>query len=220
MTLFIFNLPPLKACSKGPRITVCHWLIAEFVLGYLVAKSCPTLGDLVDCSPPAHLAVGFPWQDYWTGLPFPSPLELNSSVPKTVPDTKQVLSNIYCTNTELLSVSIDHCIYLLLLTLLDSSLWGSKRWLPTHKPESNNGWVGGLMQRQEYTEGFPGQNSGEEPPANAGDIWDAGLIPGSERSVREENGNPLQYSCLEIPSAEETGGQHFMGLQRVRVTKT
>ena len=34
---------------------------------------------------------------------------------------------------------------------------------------------------------------------NAGDIGDAGLIPGSERSHGEANGNPLQYSCLENP---------------------
>ena len=26
-----------------------------------------------------------------------------------------------------------------------------------------------------------------------------GLIPGLERSLREGNGNPLQYSCLENP---------------------
>ena len=31
------------------------------------------------------------------------------------------------------------------------------------------------------------------PPTNAGD---AGSIPGSGRSPGEENGNPLQYSCL------------------------
>ena len=36
-------------------------------------------------------------------------------------------------------------------------------------------------------------------PANAGDIRDAGLIPGSERSPGEGNGNPLQYSCLRNP---------------------
>ena len=35
--------------------------------------------------------------------------------------------------------------------------------------------------------------------ANAGDIRDAGSIPQSERSLREGNGNPLQYSCLENP---------------------
>ena len=34
-------------------------------------------------------------------------------------------------------------------------------------------------------------------PANAGDIRDIGLIPGSGRSPGEGNGNPLQYSCLE-----------------------
>ena len=34
-------------------------------------------------------------------------------------------------------------------------------------------------------------------PANARDIRDPGSIPGSERSPRERNGNPLQYSCLE-----------------------
>ena len=33
--------------------------------------------------------------------------------------------------------------------------------------------------------------------ANAGDLRDAGLIPGSERYSGERNGNPLQYSCQE-----------------------
>ena len=33
----------------------------------------------------------------------------------------------------------------------------------------------------------------KNPPINAGD---AGSIPGSGRSPGEENGNPLQYSCL------------------------
>ena len=39
----------------------------------------------------------------------------------------------------------------------------------------------------------------KNPPANAGDVRDVGLIPGSERSPGEGNGNPLQYSCLENP---------------------
>ena len=34
-------------------------------------------------------------------------------------------------------------------------------------------------------------------PANAGDIKDIALIPGSGRSPGEENDNPLQNSCLE-----------------------
>ena len=38
----------------------------------------------------------------------------------------------------------------------------------------------------------------KNPPANIGDIRDAGLIPGSGRSGGR-HGNPLQYSCLENP---------------------
>ena len=37
----------------------------------------------------------------------------------------------------------------------------------------------------------------ENPPTSAGNIRDAGSIPGSGRSPRGGNGNPLQYSCLE-----------------------
>ena len=36
----------------------------------------------------------------------------------------------------------------------------------------------------------------KNPPSNAGDIGDAGSIPGWERSPRWGNGNPLQYSCF------------------------
>ena len=36
-------------------------------------------------------------------------------------------------------------------------------------------------------------------PANARDIRDAGLIPGSGRSPGGGYGNPLQCSCLENP---------------------
>jgi len=42
--------------------------------------------------------------------------------------------------------------------------------------------------------GFPGGSVVKNPPANAGDM---GSFPGSGRSSREGNGNPLQYSCLE-----------------------
>ena len=39
-----------------------------------------------------------------------------------------------------------------------------------------------------------GNSDGRKSPWNVGDC---GLIPGSGRSPREGNGNPLQYSCLE-----------------------
>ena len=47
--------------------------------------------------------------------------------------------------------------------------------------------------------GFPGGTSGKEPPTNAGDLRDVGLIPGLERFHRAGHDNPLQYSCLENP---------------------
>ena len=45
--------------------------------------------------------------------------------------------------------------------------------------------------------GFPGASVVKNLPANAGDT---GLIPGSERSPGEGNGDPLQCSCLENPT--------------------
>ena len=37
------------------------------------------------------------------------------------------------------------------------------------------------------------------PPANEGNIREAGLISGLGRSPGGRHGNPLQYSCLENP---------------------
>ena len=45
--------------------------------------------------------------------------------------------------------------------------------------------------------GFPGGSDGKESACNA---EDPGLIPGSGKYTGEENGNPLQYSCLENPT--------------------
>ena len=39
----------------------------------------------------------------------------------------------------------------------------------------------------------------KNPPDNAGDIRDVGLIPKLGRFPEEGNGNPLQCSCLENP---------------------
>ena len=73
------------------------------------------------------------------------------------------------------------------------------------------------FSRQEYWNGLPFPSPGDLPdpgleprsPAlqavgkesacNAGDSGDVGSIPASGRFPVEENGNPLQYSCLENP---------------------
>ena len=41
--------------------------------------------------------------------------------------------------------------------------------------------------------------SAEDPPANAGDMREAGSVPGLGRPPRGGHGNPLQCSCLENP---------------------
>ena len=51
--------------------------------------------------------------------------------------------------------------------------------------------------------GVPGGSVVKNLPVSAGDM---GSIPGSKRSPREGNGNPLGYSCLGNPWTEEPGG--------------
>ena len=54
----------------------------------------------------------------------------------------------------------------------------------------------------------------ENPADNAGDSGDTSLIPGLGRSPGGENGNPLQYSCLENPMEGGTWWLPFIGLLR------
>ena len=55
---------------------------------------------------------------------------------------------------------------------------------------------------------------GNESACNPGD---QGLIPESEGSPREGNGNPLQYSCLENPmDREEAGGLQSLVLRAAK----
>ena len=51
--------------------------------------------------------------------------------------------------------------------------------------------------------GFPGGSVVKNPPANAGDAGDSGLIPALGRSPGGENANPLQYYCLGNPMDTE-----------------
>ena len=48
--------------------------------------------------------------------------------------------------------------------------------------------------KMQIPRGFPDGSVGKESACLAGDL---GSIPGSGRYPGEENGNPLQYSCLE-----------------------
>ena len=68
-----------------------------------------------------------------------------------------------------------------------------------------------ISTRAMFGRGFPGDPVVKNLPANAGDT---GSIPGSGRSPREGNGNPLQYSCLENPCTEEPGGATVRGVTK------
>ena len=59
-------------CPPYGRMNIEVW-----VCGYeLVAQSCPTLCDPMDCNPPAPLSMAFSRQELWSGLPCSSPGDL------------------------------------------------------------------------------------------------------------------------------------------------
>ena len=63
-----------------------------------------------------------------------------------------------------------------------------------------------------YHMGLPWWLSGKNPPAN--NARDAGSVPGLGRYPGGGNDKPLQYSCLESPWTEDSGGLASMGLQK------
>ena len=54
----------------------CHFLLQcmKVKSESEVAQSCPTLSDPMDCSLPGSSVHGFSKQEYWGGVPLPSPL--------------------------------------------------------------------------------------------------------------------------------------------------
>ena len=56
----------------------------------------------------------------------------------------------------------------------------------------------------------------KNPLANAENIRDAGSVPGSGRSPGGGQGDPLQYSYLEVPMDRKPGRLQSIGSQRVR----
>ena len=55
-------------------VTELNWTeVLVILLLLLVTQSCPTLCDPMTVACQAPLSMGFPRQEYWSGLPFPSP---------------------------------------------------------------------------------------------------------------------------------------------------
>ena len=64
-------------------------------------------------------------------------------------------------------------------------------------------------------EGFPVDASGKESICNAGDIRDAGSIPGSEDPLEEGSAAHSIILAWRNPWTEEPDGLWYMGSQRV-----
>ena len=67
------------------------------------------------------------------------------------------------------------------------------------------------MVESNKRKGLPSFSVVKNLPANAGDV---GLIPGSERSPEEGNGNTIQYSCLGSPMERSLAGYNPWGSQK------
>ena len=62
--------------------------------GGLVARPCPTVVTLWTVACQAPLSMGFPRQEYWSGLPFPSPGDLpNPEVKHASPTSPALQAN-------------------------------------------------------------------------------------------------------------------------------
>ena len=64
--------------------------------------------------------------------------------------------------------------------------------------------------------GFQGGAAVKNLPANAGDVGDAGLIPGSGRSPGGGNGNPVYYSCLKKFCGQRSMAGYIHGVTKRR----
>ena len=97
----------LESCLKiiDEYIQVC--LFFFFFLFLLVAKLCPTLATPWTVACQAPLSMGFSRQEYWSGLPFPSPGGLPN--PGTEPGSPALQADSLW--TELCGMSVCCCLY-------------------------------------------------------------------------------------------------------------
>ena len=64
-----------------------------------VPQSCPTLCDSMYCSLPGSPSMGFSRQEYWSGLPFPSPGDLPNPGIEAKSFVSPALAGGFFTNT-------------------------------------------------------------------------------------------------------------------------
>ena len=151
--------------------------------------------------------MGVPRQEYWSGVPFPSPGDLpNSGIapgspafqadcPIGAPRDAQGLETSILPSVTVSSGGLDPsrespsvCRFTSLMSLSTTS--------PRLTQAAARGRTSSFCQAVYWFIGLLQWLSGKESAASAGG---SSLIPGSGRSPGEGNGNPLQYSCLGNP---------------------
>ena len=75
LSTFYLLKKPIQNFPKRP-ICVPNVSTHFFKVEAWVSQSCPTLCNLMDCSPPGSSVLEFSRQEYWSGFPFPSPGDL------------------------------------------------------------------------------------------------------------------------------------------------
>ena len=77
--------PPWDSPGKNTGVG-CHCLLQcmKVKSESEVAQLCPTLSDPMDCSLPGSSVHGFSRQEYWSGVPLPSPFSFQQNLRSTV----------------------------------------------------------------------------------------------------------------------------------------
>ena len=87
ISIITLNISELNSPIKKQRLA--EWIFLKVMIQLYdvykkreereVTQSCLTLCDPVDCTYQAPMSMGFSRQEYWSGLPFPSPGDLPDS---------------------------------------------------------------------------------------------------------------------------------------------
>ena len=145
----------------------------------------------------APLSMGLSWQEYWSGLPFPFQRDLPDPGIEPASLRSPALAGRFFTTEPPGNPTYNYTVIFPLRVLV------GVKW-PAGMPPA----LGGLVSYCMFPRPHPaakcffekcGSDGKKNLPANAGDIRDTGSIPGLGRSLEEENGNSLQYSCQDNP---------------------
>ena len=141
--------------------------------------------------------MGFSRQEYWSGLPFPSPGALPD--PGIKPGSPALQADSL--PTELWRKPNSHLVNIYSVRLpwglgdKDGVQASQGAWSPVRLTQKQFDWATNTLRLCKYSvqQGFPGGSDGKESACSAGDL---GSIFGSGRSPGEGNGKPLQYFLI------------------------